>query len=366
MKKYCAAFLAVVLIVTLLAGCGGLGGGSGAPLSSLRTVNVTHLAGPLGGSRNADGTGEEAHFYYPHGLTSDGTNLYVADTYNSTIRKIVIASGVVTTLAGAAGIKDSADGTGEEAHFYYPYGLTSDGTNLYVADTNNHTIRKIVIASGVVTTLAGKVGSLGSADGTETTTRFNHPYGLTSDGTNLYVADTFNNTIRKIVIASGVVTTLAGTAGSLGSADGTGATARFNLPCGITGDGTNLYVTETLNNTIRKIVIASGVVTTLAGAAGIKGSEDGTGAEASFFWPYGITTDGTNLYVADTSNHTIRKIVIASGVVTTLEVRAGSLGPADGTGAEASFLLTLWHNERRDKPRAGCSNHPRGTIKSIR
>ena len=328
MKKYCAAFLAVVLIVTLLAGCGGLGAGSGAPLSSLRTVNVTHLAGPLGGSRHAFGTGEEANFYYPHGITGDGTNLYVADTNNHTIRKIVIAPGVVTTVAGAAGIRGSSNGTGEEAHFYYPYGITSDGTNLYVADTNNHTIRKIVIASGVVTTLAGAAGIKGSADGTGEEASFFWPYGITTDGTNLYVADTFNNTIRKIVIASGVVTTLAGTAGSLGSADGTGATARFNLPGGITSDGTNLYVAETFNNTIRKIVIASGVVTTLAGAAGIKGSEDGTGAEASFFWPYGITTDGTNLYVTDTSNHTIRKIVIASGVVTTLEVRAGSLGSA--------------------------------------
>jgi len=310
MKKYCTS---VVLIITLLVGCGG------APLSSLRAVNVTYLAGPLGGYRNADGTGEEAHLYYPHGITGDGTNLYVADTNNHTVRKIVIASGVVTTLAGAAGIEGSEDGTGEEAHFDYPHGITGDGTNLYVADTNNHTIRKIVIASGVVTTLAGAAGIKGFADGTGAKASFYWPYGITGDGTNLYVADTFNNTIRKIVIASGVVTTLAGSAGSLGSADGTGAKARFNLPSGITNDGTNLYVTETFNNTIRKIVIASGVVTTLAGAAGIKGSADGTGAEATFFWPYGITGDGTNLYVADTSNHTIRKIVIASGVVTTLE-----------------------------------------------
>jgi DNA-binding beta-propeller fold protein YncE len=130
------------------------------------------------------------------------------------------------------------------------------------------------------------------------------------------------------VIASGVVTTLAGAAEIKGSADGTGEKASFFWPYGITGDGTNLYVTEIFNNTIRKIVIASGVVTTLAGAAGIEGSADGTGAEARFFWPYGITSDGTNLYVVDTSNHTIRKIVITSGEVTTLEVRAGSLGSA--------------------------------------
>ena len=153
----------MVLIVTLLAGCGGLGGGSGAPLSSLRTMNVTHLAGPLGGSRNSYGTGEEANFYYPHGITGDGTNLYVADTNNHTIRKIVIASGVVTTLAGTAGSLGSADGTGATARFNLPCGITSDGTNLYVADTSNHTIRKIVIASGEVTTLEVRAGSSGSA-----------------------------------------------------------------------------------------------------------------------------------------------------------------------------------------------------------
>ena len=158
-----------------------------------------------------------------------------------------------------------------------------------------------------VTTLAGYAGLSGSTDDTGTAARFYIPHSITTDGTNLYVADSYNHTIRQIVIATGEVTTLAGTAGSPGSTDGVGAVALFNSPVGITSDGTNLYVADNYS-TIRQIVIATSVVTTLAGTAGVSGSDDGTGASAQFDYPYGITTNGTNLYVADTNNHTIRQI----------------------------------------------------------
>jgi len=307
----------------------------GHPLS-LSTV-VSTLAGTAGNYGSSDGSGAAASFYRPVGLTTDGTNLYVAEHGNNIIRKVVISTGVVTTLAGTAGYSGSDDATGSAARFSYPYSITTDGTNLYVADTLNCTIRKIVIASGVVTTLAGIAGSSGSADGTGSAASFSTPGGITTDGTNLYVADSNNNTIRKIVIASGVVTTLAGTAGSSGFNDGTGSAARFDCPFGITIDGINLYVGEYNNNTIRKIVIASGVVTTLAGTAGSSGSVDGIGSTARFNAPLCLTTDGINLYVADTGNNTVRKIGIASGVVTTLAGTAGSSGSADGTGTAARF-----------------------------
>jgi len=303
----------------------------------IATGAVTTLAGTAGSTGSTDGTGTAARFYYPEGITTDGTNLYVADTGNSTIRQIVIATGAVTTLAGTAGSTGSTDGTGSAARFNTPEGITTDGTNLYVADTYNYTIRKIVIATGAVTTLAGTAGVYGSTDGTGSAARFYYPFGITTDGTNLYVADTYNDTIRQIVIATGAVTTLAGTAGSTGSTDGTGTAARFNTPKGITTDGTNLYVADTFNDTIRQIVIATGVVTTLAGTAEISGSTDGTGSAARFLNPWGITTDGTNLYVADTGNSTIRQIVIATGAVTTLAGTAGSYGSTDGTGTAASF-----------------------------
>jgi sugar lactone lactonase YvrE len=292
---------------------------------------VTTFAGSSQGYTNDTGT--SAEFNRPRGITTDGTNLYVADQNNHKIRKIVITTGVVTILAGSTSgtpsdSKGNTDATGTSARFDNPVGITTDGTNLYVTDTDNERIRKIVISTGVVTTLAGS--SQGSTDATGTSARFDNPIGITTDGTNLYVADKGNHRIRKIVISTGVVTTLAGS--SEGSTDATGTSARFNTPLGITTDGTNLYVADYGNDRIRKIVISTGVVTTLAGSS--EGSTDATGTSARFNNPVGITTDGTNLYVADKGNHRIRKIVISTGVVTTLAgSSSGSTNHNTGTSA---------------------------------
>ncbi|AQT60288.1 hypothetical protein B0D95_09415 [Cellvibrio sp. PSBB023] len=295
----------------------------------MATGTVTTLAGS-GSSGSIDGTGAAASFSRPAGITIDGAHLYVADSSNHEIRKIEIATGVVTTLAGRQ--LDSSDGTGAAANFHEPSGIATDGTYFYIADKGSHKIRKAEIATGVVATLAGS-GSQGGEDGTGVVASFYNPSGIATDGTYLFVADKGNHKIRKIEIATGVVTTLAG--GSRGSADGTGAAASFYEPSGITTDGTHLYVADKYNRKIRKIVIATGVVTTLAGS-GANGSVDGTGSAASFYSPQGITTDGTHLYVTDTNNYKIRKVEIATGVVTTL-AGSGSFGSVDGTGAAASF-----------------------------
>ena len=158
--------------------------------------SVTTLAGTTLTSGSTDATGTNAKFHSSHAITTDGTNLYVADGGNNRIRKIVISSGVVTTIAGSS--QGSTDATGTNAEFYSPTGITTDGTNLYVSDYNNSTIRQIVISSGVVTTLAGTVGTPGSTDATGTSARFNNPKGITTDGTNLYVAERGNSMIRKI------------------------------------------------------------------------------------------------------------------------------------------------------------------------
>jgi hypothetical protein len=298
---------------------------------------VTTVAGYAGSTGSVDATGTDARFNYPYGITTDGTDLYVVDTNNNTIRKITVSTGAVTTFAGAAGAAGSANGTGTNARFNHPDGITSDGTNLYVADTGNNTIRKIVISTQVVTTLAGVTNSAGSADGTGTGARFNYPTGITTEGDNLYVSDTDNHTIRRIVISTGAVTTLAGSAGTVGDSDGIESAARFNYPYGIVTDGTYAYVADANNNTIRKIVLATHMVTTLAGVAGSIGSSDGTGTSAYFNFPVGLATDGTNLFIADTGNDTIRKIVISSGEVTTLAGSAGTAGSTDGTASEARF-----------------------------
>ena len=240
----------------------------------------------------------------------------MADTGNHKIRKIVIATGAVSSLAGTANRRvrrERRTARARRPRSTSPYGITTDGTNLYVADTSNNKIRKIVIATGVVTTLAG-TGAMGAADGAGTAATFNAPYGITSDGTNLYVADTCNNKIRKIVIATGAVSS-SDWYGEYddgdGVADGAGAAATFNWPYGITSDGSNLYVADKNNNKIRQIVIATGAVSSLTGVAntaGVAGAADGAGAAATFNSPYGITTDGSSLYVTDVNGNTIRKI----------------------------------------------------------
>ncbi len=302
---------------------------------------VTTLAGEAGNGGSADGTGSAAQFSAPYGVATDSSgNVYVADTFNSTIRKITPA-GVVTTLAGLAGSNGSADGTGSAARFYRPWGVATDSSgNVFVAEFENSTIRKIT-PTGEVTTLAGLAGSGGSADGTGRAARFLFPIGVATDSSgNVFVADSGNTTIRKITPA-GVVTTLAGQAGSFGSADGTGSAARFHNPQGVATDSSgNVYVADSFNHTIRKITPA-GVVTTLAGLAGSNGSADGTGTAARFYQPFGLATDSSgNVYVAESQNNTIRQITPA-GVVTTLAGLAGSYGSADGTGSAARFYDPL-------------------------
>ncbi len=300
-----------------------MGGTIQKPLAVTGTVST--VVGAAGAAGAADGPMASARFNYLHGITSDGGNLYITDQSNGTIRKVVIATGAVSTIAGTAGASGSADGTGAAARFYLPEGITTDGTNLYVADRNNCTIRKIVIATGAVSTLAGNPAIPGAADGAGTVARFNDPNGITTDGKYLYVTDKKSNTIRKVAISTGTVTTLAGKAGESGSADGAGAAARFTGPAGITTDGKNLYVADQYSYSIRKIVIATGAVTTLAGKNGVSGKADGTGAAAQFSGPAGITTDGANLYVTESLKNTVRKVVIATGAVTTL---SGSEGAA--------------------------------------
>ncbi len=242
-----------------------------------------------------------------NGIVVDGSgNLWVAA--GGTIRKVTPA-GVVTTFAGGGGGSSpppSADGMGTAAVFGGANGIAIDsGGNLYVADTNNDTIRKITPDSNV-TTLAGVPQQFGDVDGTGSAARFNAPAGIAVDASgNLYVTETSGYVIRKVTPA-GAVTTLAGTPGVVGSADGTGAAAQFASLNAICIDaGGNLYVTDA-NTTIRKVT-PSGVVTTLAGTPKVSGSADGTGAAALFSIAYGIAVDASgDLFVSDTGNDTIR------------------------------------------------------------
>ena len=305
------------------------------------TGRVTTFAGAFGVAGSADGTGTAARFNLPSGIVAVGTTLYVCDTGNHTIREIVSTSGLVTTVAGTPGVPGAIDNTlPGNVLFSSPRGITSDGgTNLYVADTGNHKIRKVISASGATTTFAGS-GTPGFADNTGTTASFVSPEGITFDGSSLFVADTGNHAIRKItpVGTVGEVTTLAGdgTSGFLDNA--AGGSARFSSPVSLVAIGSNLFVSDTGNHVVRQVEPA-GFVTTLAGLPQVAGFSDGTGSAARFNSLKGIAVQEgvSNLfYVADTENHVIRQVSVGGTVVTT----AGSppqAGLVNSTGESARF-----------------------------
>jgi len=263
-----------------------------------------------------------------------------------------------STIAGLAGFAGSADGTNRAIRFADPAGVALDrGGSLYVGDGVNATIRKLTPegTNWVSSTIAGKAGSSGSADGTNSTARFGSSGGsyfgqLAVDGDgNVFVADYLNHTIRKImpVGTNWVTTTIAGLAGQAGSADGTNSAARFNLPNGVALDSAgNLYVGDG-SSTVRRLMPegTNWVTTTIAGLAGHLGTADGTNSGARFNFASGyemvvVDRDG-NVYVTDCGNHTIRKLTPdgTNWVTVTIAGKAGAIGSADGASSAARFNI---------------------------
>ncbi len=295
---------------------------------------VTTLAGS-GVKGSANGSGTAASFNEPWGIAVDlSGNVYVGDQGNHLVRKIT-PNGLVTTLAGSAGVTGATNGTGTAALFSYPRGVAVDSFgNVYVTENGNSLIRKIT-PDGVVTTLAG--GGLGAATNkTGTAASFTYPNGVAVDKSGkVYIADSLNCLVRQITM-EGVVSTLAG--GEMGSADGIGPAASFYQPDGIAVDHSgNIYVADSFNNQIRKIT-TGGVVTTLAGAGPeVEGSANGKGKAASFNLPDAVAVDASgNVYVADSGNSLIREIT-PRGLVTTFAGSAGVTGATNGIGSAASF-----------------------------
>jgi sugar lactone lactonase YvrE len=310
---------------------------------------VSTVAGTPGLAGIGDGAGAVARFNLPFGLAAaaDGT-LFIADTGNHLIRKITSA-GVVSTLAGTAGLSGSTDATGALARFKSPTALAYDATAgvLYIADTGNHIIRALVVSSGVVTTLAGTAATNGATvNGSGSAARFNGPIALALNATRtiLYVADQIGQTVRQVVISGAAVTTLAGTASAAGSADGTGGVARFNEPKGLALDGAGyLYVSESNGCRIRRLRLSDNQVVTLAGAYLTADSVNGIGTAARFSQPAGLAYDasGSRLLVADALNAQVRALSLTTLAVTTLAGPPLNKGAVDGAGAAARFRLPL-------------------------
>ena len=269
-------------------------------------------------------------------VVSDATgDLFVSDQGEHVIW-MVSPTKQVTLLAGSQGFAGSADGQGSSAQFRNPGCLALDPAgNLVVADTGNHTIRRIAM-DGTVTTLAGSPGLPGTADGMGALARFNAPYGIAVSGTGtVYIADSQNHTIRLMAM-DGTVSTYAGTPGVSGQSNGSANSAQFDLPNGLAlgPDGT-LYVSDYGNSCIR-VISPTAQVRTLAGQAGTVGYYDATGTAALFNLPVGIALDATgNVWVADTHNNAIRRITPA-GVVNAM-AGSGLAGNADGSGVLALF-----------------------------
>ncbi|MFK2823126.1 immunoglobulin-like domain-containing protein [Arcobacter sp. YIC-80] len=293
--------------------------------------NVSTFAGNgLAGTK--DGTGTKASFNGPQALIIDSNDTLYSTGFDShKIRKIT-SFGVVTTYGGT-GQSGSLDGSLLNATFNRPQGIAVDSkNNIFIADQGGHIIRKIT-PSGDVTTFVGK-GVIGDSDGTGTTIAFNNPSSIAIDSNdNLFVADTKNHKIRKIT-PDGRSSTFAGL-GVIGSSDDIGIASTFNTPYGIDIDSNdNLYVADSSNHKIRKIT-PSGNVITLAGS-GSAGFADGTGSLATFRYPDKLVVDSdNNIYVGDYNNHSIRKITPA-GVVTTIAGN-GSAGLTDAFGKLAQF-----------------------------
>lgn len=332
---------------------------SGSYMSVVRSqiYNFTTIAGQAGIQGSIDGTNNSARFTEPRGIAvGQAGDVYVTEYANDTVRQLrrVGTNWVSTTIAGMAGASGSDDGTNSAARFNGLDGVTvDDAGNLYVAEFGSftdpqNTVRKLtaVGTNWVSSTIAGVAGVSGSTDGINTNTLFTGPVGVAMEGgTNVYVTDWGNHTIRKLtaVGTDWVSKTIAGEAGISGSADGTNNDARFNNPIGIALDRFgNLFVSEWGNHTIRKLtpIGTNWVSSTIAGQAENPGSDDGTNGFALFKNPFGVAVDNSGkVYVADNQNSTIRLLtpVGTDWVSSTIGGLAGHRGSGNGTNSAALF-----------------------------
>jgi hypothetical protein len=310
------------------------------------TVSQVVVAGTGSlGSVNAVGT--SASFNQQRGMSTspDGSYVLIADFNNHKIRKLIVSTGVVSTFAGS-GSAGGGDGVGTSATFNGPYGITisSDGSFAVSICNGGNRIRHIVMSTALVTTLAGPTngvvgaGAQGTTNGVGTNARFSTPQGVALsniDNTFALIADYWNGIIRKIVLSTKVVTRVAGS-GAAAATDGIGTLAKIHGPSFIAMSSNDAFavITEYSGHRIRKLVLSTWAVTTVAGsptsaagAAGVTGAADGVGTLASFNKPSSVllTADNSMVYVADRDNHKVRRVELSSRRVSTLVAASGSV-----------------------------------------
>lgn len=273
------------------------------------------------------GTALTAQLRLPSDIYIDATgNKYIADANNHCIRKVT-AGGIISTVVGTGGTSGfSGDGgLATACKLNQPGAICMDNSgNMYIADATNHRIRKVNAVSGIITTIAGNGTASTTGDGgLATAATVNFPYGVAIDNNgDLYISESSSHVIRKITISTGIITTYAGIAGSAGSTgDGGLATAaKLNFPRDICFDGANnLLIADRVNNKIRKVTASTGNISTIAGTGTAGSSGDGgLATSARLRGPFGVSVDGIgNIYIADATNNKIRKITSSTGVIST-------------------------------------------------
>jgi sugar lactone lactonase YvrE len=353
----------VVLGTTYLSGTG-IGG-----LGILALGNVCAVAGngsyegPVGDGNVAT----SASLNQPSSVTIDGAgNMYIADRYHNRVRKVASSNDVASTLAGSGVAAFAGDGlpsTDPEVSVNTPSGVALDGAgNLYIADTGNNRIRKIELATGTITTVAGdgspgnSNGGLVGDNGLATSASLNQPQGVTVDaGGNLYIADTLNHRIRRVDALTGIITTVAGDGytdpvtgvGGYAGDKGQATNARLNFPFAVAFDPSgNMYIPDSSNNVVR-MVNKLGVISTFAGTGSLgHGGDGGPATAATLFSPLSVVADPAgNVYIADTQNERIRKVSSVTGIISTFsdywvsEYTTPTLLPFDGGFYEPTGLF---------------------------
>jgi hypothetical protein len=319
----------------------------------------------VAGSGVADyspGTGASASFRFPEYLAYANGYLYVADTNNAAIRRVDISSNAVTLAAGVAPAPAAnpgyANGACLSARFNQPMGIYADGTNLYVADYNNHVIRKISDVEGAgctVTTLAG-TGAQGNTEGASNVAQFFNPRQIAGNGTHIFVADLGNHKIRRINISTGVTDTL------FGNGSNTDSTSSIVSPNALALIGNTLYAASS-ENRLFSINTTSGVATIVAGD-GTSGYKDAAGTAARFNGIYAMTTDGADLYFVEVFSHLIRRVEISKNyLVTTLAGSPAADSDVAGVGINARFNVP--HGIATDGRSFYIANHTAHTIRKL-
>ncbi len=313
----------------------------------LATGNIMTFAGggtlPLGDA----GPATKAQLSSPSGFAVDSRNLYIADRANNRVRKVEWATGTITTFAGTGAAGFGGDGgAATAAQLNSPRGLALDSRNLYIADSGNNRIRKVDLGTGTITTLAGTgVAGYGGDGGPATAGQLNTPYCVALDPGSLYlyIGDRPNNRVRRVDLATGIITTIAGTGVPGFSGDGgPAAAAQINGPGGLVVDSRNLYIDEAVGNRVRRVDLATGTITSIAGGGDLAAGDGGPATGVKLGSPLGLALYSGNLYIADYGNSRVRRVDLATGTITTFAGTGVAGFSGDGGPATAAQISSPW------------------------